>query len=271
MLDSVHADRQLHEQSKTLAVFETKLSEIGADFPQSFVKNLDRLIVTMHPKYKRKAAKLKAAKAKANGTDDKAVASMDTDIKSRKFPGLSMPDSEWTPLDAYLDGRDGKDPDVEKLPESITMDNTMAELAAVASRRNRPASDDYMDGEPSNKRMRNEGGGHQRDNGYGSRNGQQGREQDGGYGGRMGAPRGRPGSHAMDEKPVLYKIYTGNVTNVRDFGAFVGLEGIQGRVEGEPSGRCSRDSADQQASFMSQTLPARGSAQRLRSSSVMKE
>jgi len=186
----------------------------------------------MHPKYKRKAAKLKAAKAKANGGDDKAIASMDTDIKSRKFPGLSMPDSEWTPLDAYLDERDGKG-DVEKLPESISMDNTMAELQAVASRRNRPAADDYMDGEPSNKRMRNDGGGHQRDNGYGSRNGQQGREQDGGYGGKMGAPRGRPGADAMDDQPVLYKIYNGNVTNVRDFGAFVGLEGIRGRVEGK--------------------------------------
>lgn len=242
------ADKQLHEQSKTLAVFETKLSEIGADFPQSFVKNLDRLIVTMHPKYKRKAAKLKAAKAKANGTDDKAVTSMDTDIKSRKFPGLAMPDSEWRPLDAYLDGRDDKEPDVEKLPESITMDSTMAELAAVASRRNRPAADDYMDGEPANKRMRNErndGGSHQRDNGYGSRNGQQGREQDGGYGGRMGAPRGRPGSNAMDDKPVLYKIYTGNVTNVRDFGAFVGLEGIQGRVEGESRQHYYEKSSDQ--------------------------
>jgi len=225
-------DKQLHEQSKTLATFETKLNEIGADFPQSFVKNLDRLIVTMHPKYKRKAAKLKAAKAKANGGDDKAIASMDTDIKSRKFPGLSMPDSEWTPLDAYLDERDGKG-DVEKLPESISMDNTMAELQAVASRRNRPAADDYMDGEPSNKRMRNDGGGHQRDNGYGSRNGQHRGEQDGGYGGKMGTPRGRPGSDAMDDQPVLYKIYNGNVTNVRDFGAFVGLEGIRGRVEGE--------------------------------------
>jgi ATP-dependent RNA helicase DHX8/PRP22 len=239
-------DKQLHEQSKTLATFETKLNEIGADFPQSFVKNLDRLIVTMHPKYKRKAAKLKAAKAKANGGDDKAIASMDTDIKSRKFPGLSMPDSEWTPLDAYVDERDGKG-DVEKLPESISMDNTMAELQAVASRRNRPAADDYMDGEPSNKRMRNDGGGHQRDNGYGSRNGQQGREQDGGYGGKMGAPRGSPGSDAMDDQPVLYKIYNGNVTNVRDFGAFVGLEGIRGRVEGKSTSFAHERIIDHQA------------------------
>jgi ATP-dependent RNA helicase DHX8/PRP22 len=194
----------------------------------------------MHPRYKRKAAKLKAAKAKANGSDNKTVSSLDTDIKSRKFPGLAMPDSEWRPLDAYLDGRDDKEPAAEKLPDSISMDNTMAELAAVASRRNRPAAEDFIDGEPSNKRMR---GGNERDNGYGSRgdNGYGGRGdngygnrngQDGGYGSRLGDSRGRPGGNSMDDKPVLYKIYPGTVTNVRDFGAFVGLEGIRGRVEG---------------------------------------
>lgn len=210
-------------------MFESKLGEIGADFPTTFVKNLDRLIVTMHPKYKRKAAKLKAAKAKANGTDSKAVSSLDIDIKARKFPGLAMPDSEWRPLDDYLDERKGKEPAVDKLPDSISMDSTMAELAAVASRRNRPAAEDYIDGEPANKRSR---GGYERDNGYGSRNGGGGREVDGGYGARLGAPRGRSGPDGMDERPVLYKIYAGNVTNVRDFGAFVGLEGIRGRVEG---------------------------------------
>jgi ATP-dependent RNA helicase DHX8/PRP22 len=185
----------------------------------------------MHPKYKRKAAKLKAAKAKANGADDKVVSSLATDIQSRKFPGLAMPDSEWRPLDDYLDERTGKEPVVDKLPESISMDNTMAELAAVAARRNRPAAEDYIDGEPSNKRMRNGGGGYERDNGYGSRNGG-GREVDGGYGSRLGGSRGRPGPDAMDDAPVLYKIYSGNVSNVRDFGAFVSLEGIRGRVEG---------------------------------------
>lgn len=37
----------------------------------------------------------------------------------------------------------------------------------------------------------------------------------------------------LDEKPVLYKIYNGRVTNLRDFGAFVSLEGVKGRVEGK--------------------------------------
>ncbi|KAJ2863285.1 DEAH-box ATP-dependent RNA helicase prp22, partial [Coemansia asiatica] len=36
----------------------------------------------------------------------------------------------------------------------------------------------------------------------------------------------------QDEAPVLYKIYSGRVTNLKDFGAFVSFDGVQGRVEG---------------------------------------
>ncbi|RCH94132.1 DEAH-box ATP-dependent RNA helicase prp22 [Rhizopus stolonifer] len=36
----------------------------------------------------------------------------------------------------------------------------------------------------------------------------------------------------MDDRPVIYKIYHGTVTNVKDFGAFVRLEGIRGKAEG---------------------------------------
>lgn len=35
-----------------------------------------------------------------------------------------------------------------------------------------------------------------------------------------------------DDAPVIYKIYNGRVTNMRDFGAFVQLDGVRGRVEG---------------------------------------
>jgi ATP-dependent RNA helicase DHX8/PRP22 len=220
------------------------------------VKNLDRLIVTMHPKYKRKAAKAKAAAAKANG-----VKIEDDEVKqfhARKFPGLSLPDQGWQPEDKFLATREGKDVD-DKLPASISVDETMAELAAVAARRNRPAAEDFLDGEPSLKRQRydagssnghsREGGGERdtrRDDGYASKRegftlredghgGQNGYGRDSGYGGRVGngygGDRGRPGLN-LDERPVLYKIYNGAVLNIREFGAFVLLEGVQGRVEG---------------------------------------
>ncbi|WWC68922.1 uncharacterized protein I206_102858 [Kwoniella pini CBS 10737] len=202
----------LHEQSKTPEAFQVKLNEIGADFPEWFVKNLDRLIVTMHPKYKRKAAKAKAAAA-ANGKSH--ITEGQKALEARKFPGLSMPDQDWTTADKYLESRQGKEISTEKLPESLNIDDTMAQLSAVASRRNRPAAEDWLGGEPSNKRPRNGDSGYGRDSGYGGRISEQ--------------PRGRPG---LDDRPVLYKIYNGSVSNVRDFGAFVSLEGVQGRTEG---------------------------------------
>ncbi|OCF43431.1 ATP-dependent RNA helicase DHX8/PRP22 [Kwoniella heveanensis CBS 569] len=237
----------LHEQSKTPEAFQGKLSDIGADFPESFVKHLDRLIATMHPKYKRKAAKAKAAALNGKGGNgDKGSSMMDEQksMQARKFPGLSVPDQEWSSADQYLEKRKALEPESEKLPESLTMDDTMAQLAAVAARRNRPSAGDYMDGGNGNgdgelrsKRPRNEGGpsgsgsGYGgRDNGYGGRDNGYGGNRDSGYGGRLGGQggRGRPG---LDEKPVLYKIYNGTISNVRDFGAFVTLEGVEGRTE----------------------------------------
>ncbi|WVW79844.1 hypothetical protein I302_101814 [Kwoniella bestiolae CBS 10118] len=234
-------DKKLAEfviASKTPEAFQTKLGEIGADFPEWFVKNLDRLIITMHPKYKRKAAKAKAK----TGSKPTAILDEQKSLQSRKFPGLSMPDQDWTTADKYIETRQTKEPLDEKLPESLTVDDTLAELSAVASRRNRPSADDWMDGEPSSKRPRHRDDGRDngyggRDNGYGGRdNGYGGRDngrdnsRDNGYGGRVSEqPRGRP---SFDDRPVLYKIYNGSVSNVRDFGAFVALEGVQGRTEG---------------------------------------
>jgi len=222
----------------------------------------------MHPKYKRKAAK---AKAKAEAGKSKVVGTGEQEMKARKFPGLSMPDQEWKPEDAYLAERENKE-GKESHPD-FSMDKTMADLQAVASRRHRPAADDFMDGEPSAKRPRGEE--RDRDRGYDrdrererERDRDRGRDKgydrdrrdrdrddrggDYGYGGRdngwasRGGPppprddrdrdrgsssgyRGRPG---LDDTPIQYKIYNGTVTSVKDFGAFVALDGIAGRVEG---------------------------------------
>ena len=45
----------------------------------------------------------------------------------------------------------------------------------------------------------------------------------------------RRGSDYMpfDDRPILFKIYSGRVSCMKDFGAFVQLEGVAGRVEGK--------------------------------------
>jgi ATP-dependent RNA helicase DHX8/PRP22 len=53
-------------------------------------------------------------------------------------------------------------------------------------------------------------------------------------------PRGRGvdrgsygrGRGQLDERPVLFKIYGGRVQGLKEFGAFIQLEGVAGRVEG---------------------------------------
>ncbi len=43
-----------HGKCSSLAEFKAQMEEMGADFPQSLVESIDRLILTMHPKRKRK-------------------------------------------------------------------------------------------------------------------------------------------------------------------------------------------------------------------------
>ncbi|RXK38857.1 ATP-dependent RNA helicase DHX8/PRP22 [Tremella mesenterica] len=214
----------LHEQSKDAVAFQQKLAEIGADFPEWFIKNLDRLIVTMHPKYKRKATKIKASRDKnGNGSGDVK------DIVARKFPGLALPDQEWTAADKYIQNRAEREGDGDSLPKSLSVDDAMIELASVSARRNRPSAEDFIDGEPPSKRSR----GTMDQTGRADYSNGDSKTADR-YGSMSAAYPGHRGSHrpSQDEKPVLYKIYSGNVNGVRDFGAFVLLDGVQGRVEG---------------------------------------
>ena len=177
------------------------------------------MIVSMHPKYRRKAEKAKGL-ARKNGED--GTNGETKDLRARKFPGLSLPDQDLaiplndSPLDKSISS---------SLPQ-VDVNDTMAELAAVASRRNRPMAEDYLDGEPSSKRVRQseEGvAGPSRPNG----NSYTSRLE------RNGHSSQAHGRSRLDHQPILYKIYDGAVQNIRDFGAFVSLEGIQGRAEGE--------------------------------------
>lgn len=201
----------------------------------------------MHPKYKRKAAK---AKAKAEAGKPKIEGDGEKEIRARKFPGLSMPDQEWKPEDEFLQEREGKE-GKEAIPD-FSMDDTMNQLKSAAARRNRPSADDFIDGEPSAKRSRGDDRSYSRERDFDDRSRGRGRDvddrgggiRDNGWAGRGGqgaAPpprdgrgsssgyRGRPG---LDDQPLQYKIYNGTVSSVKDFGAFVSLEGVAGRTEG---------------------------------------
>ena len=178
----------LHDESnQNLVAFKAKVKETEIKFPDSFIENVDRLILSMHPKYKKRHTK---------STNEKPVDSLsELERKRRLFPGLAVKDEVVPPVsdDAFL--------------------QELGDL--VSGRKTRPHPTD----EPAPKRQR-------RSRSPPRRRSLSPRGRNDRWGHRNGG--GRP----MDNKPVLFKIYSGKVTGLKDFGAFVTLEGVSGRVEG---------------------------------------
>ena len=197
----------LHDQSKTLPEFKAKLQEVGANFPESFVENVDRLILTLHPKHKKKPAATK------NDTADAPVVD-ELDKQKRLFPGLTLKDQAW-------------EPSVPKDAIMKEVDDMMSQLEGAAKRTRRKSPE----GERSPKRQRRSRSRSpppppRRRSPSPYRSGR-------GYDDRRDDRRGRGGGRQLDERPVLYKIYNGRVNGLKEFGAFVQLEGVAGRVEGK--------------------------------------
>lgn len=205
----------IHEKSKGKKdKFVSLLHKNGAEFPPTLVDNLDRLILTMHPKYKRKAAK---AKEKAADGDGAADEQSEKEKKARMFPGLAIPDQEWTP----------------SVPDATSkeVDELFAQLEGVAAKKTRVSASDYMEvDEPPAKRQRKDRSASPPSS---SRRRSRSPPPPRGHDRYNDGPRGRNHSRRqLDDRPVLYKIYDGKVSNIKDFGAFVQLEGVAGRAEG---------------------------------------
>lgn len=183
----------LHDQSnKSLSDFKAKLKSVGADFPDSFVESVDRLILSLHPKYKKR-------KTESNGPVLNGDGELtEQEKKKRLFPGLAIKDKEVTAVDD---------------------DIFLKELGDLVTGKKRPSA--VLERSPKRQRRDSRSPPPRRRSPSPSR----GR----GYDNRE---RGRGGRQAVDEKPVLFKIYNGKVSGMRDFGAFVTLEGVAGRAEG---------------------------------------
>ncbi|KAI0334052.1 P-loop containing nucleoside triphosphate hydrolase protein [Cubamyces sp. BRFM 1775] len=203
----------LHDQSKTLEEFKDKLREVGANFPDSFIENVDRLILTLHPKHKKRPT----ATANGDGSADGSTVD-DSDKKRRLFPGLALKDQEWQPTP----GKDGKDAIMKEV------DDMMAQFEGAAKKaRPRPTEDEDRSRSP--KRQRRSRSRSRSPPRRRSPSPYRGRGYDDQRGDRRGrSDRGRQ----LDERPILYKIYNGRVNGLKEFGAFVQLEGVVGRVEG---------------------------------------
>lgn len=186
----------------SFAEFKAKLAAVGAEFPPSLVESIDRLVQTMHPKFKGQHNRLHH--------DEKPTRS--TEEQSKTFKGLAIPDKDVEVIDdtlALLESLEPKRADKDRpRKRSRTPDDYRDD-----SRRKR--KDRYRSRSRSLSRSRSPPRGRRKNGHY-----------DDGYDFR------RPPPQHLDETPELHKVYDGHVTGVKDFGAFVNLHGVRGKVDG---------------------------------------
>ena len=254
-----------HSKCSSLPEFKSQLDAMGADFPQSLVESIDRLVLTMHPKYKDKRNKARAEDGDPhglNGIDE-------VERKTRIFKGLALPDREQSWNDE-LPTHDGE----AKLG---ALDDTFALLEGLAGkskehhngdngrkRSRSPGEDDYARGRRKRDRHRSRSRSNSRDwqekeRLHGTKeypesrrqrkdddtfyerglNGRHNREAKNGHTDDRRRPRKgedtdfkRPPIPEIDETPKLFKVYDGKITGVKDYGAFVNLQGVKGKVDG---------------------------------------
>jgi len=154
----------------------------------------------MHPKFK----------GKQNGAhqDDDGKPARSADQQTKLFKGLAIPDK-----------------DVE------AMDDTLALLESLEPKRadkDRPRKrsrtpDDYRDDTRRKRKDRYRSRSR-------SRSPPRGRRKNGRY--DEDDDFRRPPPQELDDTPQLNKIYEGHVTGVKDFGAFVNLHGVRGKIDG---------------------------------------
>ncbi|KAF3061421.1 ATP-dependent RNA helicase DHX8 [Daldinia childiae] len=222
--------------------FKSELAKLGgASWPDSLFDSVDRLVRTMHPKFR--------AEKEAAEEDHQPVRTFEE--KETLFKGLSIPDKEvkagnGDDIDetlALLEGLEGK------------ARGTRSERASRKRSRSPEREDGTDSGHKRKERYRSRDRKDHRDRGYddddykssfrerGSR--RDGRDEHRSH--RNGDKERRrkyddeddndrrlkyAPEPEVDDSPILYKVYDGHVTGLKDFGAFVNLHGVKGKVDG---------------------------------------
>ncbi|KAL7922346.1 P-loop containing nucleoside triphosphate hydrolase protein [Trichoderma austrokoningii] len=212
--------------------FQQKISEMAGDsLPPSLIKSVDRLVCLLHPA-------MRTDKANRQDTPDEQQTIIDD--KTQIFSGLSLPDKPAPTRDSIddalasfeaLEPNAGKDKLMGRkrrrgrsrsLSPSFTSERYSRDAASrldnYRGTRYDQVDDDELDRPRGHKNMR-----HRRARG----------DDDLPNGNREDGYRyGRQPAQKKDDAPILHKIYDGHVTGIRDFGAFVNLHGIEGKVDG---------------------------------------
>ncbi|CAN8102759.1 unnamed protein product [Discula destructiva] len=227
--------------------FKKMLPSMGAStLPNSLVESIDRLVCTLHPQFKGKKPRFVEEDAQPHRT---------TQEKEHIFRGLSIPDKD-PPSSGPADEID----DTLALLEGLEPKGKTNGKTQRVSKRSRSPEDEedsrrrrkdrYRHRSPSRSRSR------ERKPNFHDVSDRPMRGRDGAYGVEFsnGDARRkhrssrarfdddddeddnsrfrRPPPREVDDAPQLYKVYDGHVTGIKDFGAFVNLHGIRGKVDG---------------------------------------
>lgn len=192
----------LHENSKDVEELKQKLSQVGAEFPDSFIENVDRVIRQLHPKYK-KSRKVEGPKK-------------DISEKEKIFKGLALPDTEpvaSNAVDDALNQLKSLEPRNHHDHHSSRRRGRKSESPSPPRNRNRRERSPQVDRFGRTRRRYSNSGDEER------------------YNRRQRVPR-----EQLDDDAIVGKIYDGYVTNIKNFGAFVSLEGVRRKADGKYSG-----------------------------------
>ncbi|KAL1633806.1 DEAH-box ATP-dependent RNA helicase prp22 [Neofusicoccum ribis] len=249
-----------HLECKSLNDFKAALADVGADdFPPSLIESIDRLVLTMHPKYK--------SNGKAKAVEQEEEPQDERERKARVFKGLAIADKEvprpWEdegPLEqnAKEDAMDDTFAMLENLagktgsgagngstrkrsPSPYREDNyersktkrhrrSRSRSRSPVRSRPRTKNDDYVFedefGRSRTARDFTEKRNYGRDDRREDRRGRHRRRDD------YDDDFRKPPPLEVDDTPVLHKVYNGRVTGLKNYGAFIRLLGVKGKVDG---------------------------------------
>ncbi|KAF7563362.1 hypothetical protein G7046_g767 [Stylonectria norvegica] len=220
-------------ECKSLDQFRAKLAAIDADFPPSLVDSLDRLVLAMHPKFQGQ-----------NGTstaNEQHHPLRTLEEKEKVFSGLAVPDKAVDypqgadAIDdtlALLEGLEGKAKENKisrkrsRSPEDDRKESTRRRRRERSRSRDQPKRDKYRTRSRSNDR----GGEDWRDGYRDSQKDRRGRRK---YEDEDPDDRfNKAPEQEIDDVPEIHKVYEGHVTGIKDFGAFVNIHHVKGKVDG---------------------------------------
>lgn len=202
--------------------------------PQSLVESIDRLTVTMHPKLKAQARAAAAADDTAGGAKrNGGHQSLTLQDKERLFPGLAGPDrsgdrarDEIDDTMALFESLEGKSKKEKSRKRSRSRDASRGRHRSRSRRRSRSPSRS-----PTKHRRKDrydDENGYDRSRHYRERHKHSKRD----YDVDEDEAFRKPPRQELDNEPTLYKVYEGHVTGIKDFGAFVNMHGVRGKVDG---------------------------------------